>query len=718
MSAIAEPPQLTPEQIAEWEAAQAEAERELAAADAAAATAALAVSAAVPPPLAPVPRRARALVWYLLPVLLAAAAGTATALLKPKPAPEPVVEKPKVQVPEPLRPGDLDTIDTLVRAGCYSDALQLCRGTTAGAPADRRALAYREALCWEALGHLSRATAAFKLAEPPEGEWAAWARAVLGQARCACAAGELQKAEVLLHRVFLRSGHPECAGARVTEECLFLRARFDALRAPVRPLDPFDSDALSWPALAPPIDRYHEWLAPERAPASVQLVVANELEARRAPAAAGGYEVTAHLAERPPIEVLRALAAALNLPLTADDATVAALSKDPAAVHVRGAALADFLRAVVGRFGCAAALDGGALVVWRGDPPVPDRGSVLAGFARVLALSDGVQTKHPLELAARVWYANLLAQDGRAGEARKAYQKAIDDGSSAPEVIHATYNVGLLELRAGSFAFARSRFADLIDRAPRTHWVDYAWWWLARAHLDTANFAEARRALALARAANTKEVASAALLALATCELLDGKTAAARDLLFDTRVAAREDHALLLAAYEALFRYRGAPTPSRKAAVLDALARCGNGRSLGPAGAFLFGGFYRELDHPERGAALYDSMSDAHRGPLVVRMTYDAGEWYALAGDAATARQRMLAVAALDPNGLGPRAELRLADLELRAGRAAECVRMCRALVARAGAPRAEVLALMGKAYEVQKNFRAAAECYGGKVPE
>jgi hypothetical protein len=63
----------------------------------------------------------------------------------------------------------------------------------------------------------------------------------------------------------------------------------------------------------------------------------------------------------------------------------------------------------------------------------------------------------------------------------------------------------------------------------------------------------------------------------------------------------------------------------------------------------------------------------------------------------------LLAVAALDPKGLGPRAELRLADLELRAG---------------ARRQRADVLALMGKAYEVQKNYRAAAECYGGRVPE
>jgi len=50
MSSISEPPPLTPEQVAAWEAAQAEAERELALADAAAAQA---VAVAVPPPLPP-----------------------------------------------------------------------------------------------------------------------------------------------------------------------------------------------------------------------------------------------------------------------------------------------------------------------------------------------------------------------------------------------------------------------------------------------------------------------------------------------------------------------------------------------------------------------------------------------------------------------------------------------------------------------------------------
>lgn len=708
MSAISEPPPLTPEEIAAWEAAQAEAERELEQADAAAAAAA-ATAVAVPPPLATAKRRS--LVWYVLPVLLAAGAGTASALLKPKP--EPAAEKPKVQVPEPLRPGDLEAIDTQIAAGCYPVALKLCRDATAGAPVDVRALAYREALCWEALGHLSRATAAFKKAEPPEGDVGAWVRAVLGQARCACAAGDLPKAEALLHRAFLRSGHPECAGAHLADECLFLQTRFAALRAPVRPLDPFDAEAVAWPALAPPIDKYHEWLPPKPAPQSA-VPVANELSAHPAPGAPGGYEVTAHLAERKPIEALNGVAAALGVKLSADAAAVEALSKEPAAVHVSGAALEDLLRALVNRYGCAAALDRGALVVWKGDPPAVDRAAVLAGFARVLALPD----KHPLKLAAQVWRANLLALDNRSGEARDAYQKALDEGLSAPEVIFATYNVGLLELRAGSFAFARSRFSDLIDRARNTHWVDYAWWWLARAHLDTGNFAEARRALETARSGHTKEVHSAALLAQATCELLDGKTAAARDLLKDKRVAPREDHALLLSAYEALFRYRGAPTPSRKAAVLDALALCGNGRTLGPAGAFLFGGFYRELDQPERAAALYDSVAQTNRGPMVVRMTYDAGDWYALSGNVPAARQRLLAVAALDPKGLGPRAELRLADLDLRAGRAAECVKQCRALVSRPGAPRTEVLALMGKAYEAQKNYRAAAECYSGKVPQ
>lgn len=719
MSAIDEPPPPTPEQIAAWEAAQAEAEREMAAADAAAASAAAVAAAAPPPgphPVAAAGGGGRAF-WYLLPVLLAVGAGAASALLKPPPEPEPAAEAPKVQPPEPLRPGDLDSLDVLVRAGSYADALNLCRDVPNGVPAERRALAYREGLCWEALGHLKSAAAAFKRAEHADGNVAAWARAVLGQARCACAAGDLHRAEALLDRAFLRSGHPDCARANVAAECLFLRARLLALRAgPVRARDPFDDGAVVWPSLAAPVDRYHEWLSPD-APASPSAGPngPNELVARRAPTARGGYEVTAHLAERYPAEALRALAGALGVALVLDEPEREALSREAAAVDVRAAALGDVLDALTHRHGVVWALDGKELVVARGAAAVPDRARAAAALERALAAAP---KDRPLALAARVWLGNYAALDGRWYEAAGAYRAVLSAGLSDPVGTYAGYNLGLAELRAGSFAFARSRFVELIDRAPRTHWVDYAWWWVGRTYLDAGNVAEARSAFETARGGASGEVSSAALLALAACDLLDGRTDAARARLADRRVAPREDHALLHAALEALFRHRAAPTPSRQKALTDALALCGDGRALGPAGAFLVGGVYRELDLPERCAALYDAAGAAGRGPLVLRMVYDAADWYALADKPAEARERFLAVAVLDPKGLGPRAELRLADLDLAAGRAADCVRRCRALAARPGAPRAEVLALMGRAYEAQKDYRAAAECYSGRVPQ
>ena len=170
-------------------------------------------------------------------------------------------------------------------------------------------------------------------------------------------------------------------------------------------------------------------------------------------------------------------------------------------------------------------------------------------------------------------------------------------------------------------------------------------------------------------------------------------------------------------AHEALLRFRGAPTDGRNTALLAALRECGDGRALGPAGSYLAGRVYRDLGMPDHMAALYDRATDGIRGPLAVRMTFDAAAWYDLCDRPEPARQRYRAVAATDPKGLGPQAELRLADMALRAGAVDDCIRRCRGLAGRPGADRSEVLVLMGRGYEAKRNYRSAAECFAGRVP-
>lgn len=701
-----EPP--TAEQLAEWSESQTATEREHA--DAAAATPAVAHSTGrrggwrIPAP-----------VLFALPVLLAVGAGVASALLVPRAPKKEEEPAARAEAPVPPPAAELEVISTLVRAGCYSEALAMCKASAAQAPDARRSLAYREAVCLEALGRLKEAGAAYRRAELTEGNHAASARAVLGQARCAVAADDLTSAQNLLDRVVLRSGHPDCAGTHVFEECLFLRARLDALRlGPVRALDPLDPDAVAWPALSGALDRYAEWLPPDTPPAgSVGTTGGPSAEAHRAAGAAGGFEVTVHLGERPVADALRALAAAAGLKLQTDAATAAAMAKEVVALDVEGMPLGDVLGALVGRFGAGWKVEGDVLTVAPAEAVPGDRLAVAKSFRRALAAAPA----HPRALAVRVWLANFEFVAGRGREAAKEYQNVLDTAPEAPEVPHAVYNLGLAELRAGALQSARSRFVDLVDRAPRTRWAEYGWWWVGRTHLDVGDRAAAKRAFQTALGGRTREVTSAAAIGICACELLDGKDEPARAALGESRLAVREEHIALGTLFEALLRYRAGPTAGRRTELSNALRAAADGRALGPGGAYLVGRVYRDLGQPEKTAALYDAATESIRGPLAVRMTFDAAEWYDLSERRDAARQRYLAVAATDPKGLGPKAELKLAGMALRNGNADECVRRCRALIDRPGVERLEVLSLMGRGYEVRRNYRLAAECFGGRVP-
>jgi hypothetical protein len=146
-------------------------------------------------------------------------------------------------------PIPLDVIDVLIRAGSYSDALAQCRRMMVEAPVSRhRPLAYREALCLEALGRLKEAGAAYHRAEPQSGDRGAWAVAVLGQARCAVARGDLSTANDHLDRVAVRTGHPDCVATHIAEECQVLRARVEILGSgTVVAMDPLEPRGLAWP---------------------------------------------------------------------------------------------------------------------------------------------------------------------------------------------------------------------------------------------------------------------------------------------------------------------------------------------------------------------------------------------------------------------------------------------------------------------------------------
>jgi tetratricopeptide (TPR) repeat protein len=631
----------------------------------------------------------------------------------PAPAAQPAA-RPHVPVEEPVEltpQSALGRIDTLIRAGSFAKSLEACKA--AASLVDARALAYREAVCLEALGRLKEAGEKYQKAERSERDQAAWARAVLGQSRCAVAAGDLAEARRHLDRATLRSGHPDCAGTHVYEECLFLRARIDSRQlGPVRAMDPFDPEAVAWPSLGGALDSYFEWLPPETVPTgSVGPARPNAVVARRN--SAGGFDVTAHLPERPLCDVLRAVAAAAGVKLQLDEPASAALAKELAAVDAEAMPLPELLAALTGRFGVNWKLAGETMSGSVTPATATNREAVAASFRRAIAAAP----EHPLVIAARAYLANYDLLAGRAREAEKEYEAILAVAPEVPASRHVAYNLGLTELKLGEVRAARTRFVGLLDRAPRSRWADYGWWWAGRIDLDSGDEASAKKAFRAALAGQTREVTSAAAMGVCVCELLGGQEEAAREALRDSRIDTRDDHAALGGFLESLLHYRAAPTVGRRERMLKAMLTAADARKVGPGGALLAGRIYRELDQGERMAVLYDAVSESVRGPVAVRMTFDAATWYDLIERPELARQRYLAVAATDAKELGTQAELRLASMALRERKAEECVRRCRVVLERPGVDRLEVLALMGRAYESQRQYRLAADCFAGRVP-
>ncbi|HEV3439917.1 MAG TPA: hypothetical protein VG122_21295, partial [Gemmata sp.] len=199
--------------------------------------------------------------------------------------------------------------------------------------------------------------------------------------------------------------------------------------------------------------------------------------------------------------------------------------------------------------------------------------------------------------------------------------------------------------------------------------------------------------------------------------LLEGEDEEVREILRSHRVNNRESHAAMADFFESLLRYRNSPSETRGKRVADALLAIGEGRLLGPAGFLLAGQAYREIGRYDRAAGLYDAAVELVRGPLAVRMTFEAAERYDQLDLRVEARKRYTVVAAVDQETWGLKAELRLADLAIRDRHGEECIRRCRALIGRKGIDSAEVLALMGRGYEFLKQYRLAAECFAGRVP-
>lgn len=603
----------------------------------------------------------------------------------------------------PTHASHRERIELAARSGRFADALEMLRhGPADHLGMDERAAAYREGVCLEGLGDWKEATAAYaKAADPAAPGWPE-----LGRARCLLAAGDRAAARELLNRVSLASG----ADGHLLGECLHLRARLDLLAdGPRSNPDPLDAEAVAWPTPAsrgehtlPHLPDHPHSPEADHRPEVVEVV--------RWFWFSGHAEVTAAVRSHPAGRIFDGLRAAgweVVIDPAVADRVAAAVTVD-----VGRAPLAEVLTALGEAVGFGWRLDGDRLSIGPVDPDARR-----AALPDVLHRAVAVAPDHPLADAARLSLGNLHAEAGRWRPAADEYRRFLEQRPNAAEGVHAAYNLGLSELRDGNLPAARGRFLEVIDRGPKTDWAGLGRWWVARTHLDAGDTAAARKPLRMAFDGGAKDVRSAAALGLVAADLYDGDDDAAKSLLRSVRFDAGDAHAATAGWFGTLLRYRAAPSDGRAAELTDLLAQGSDGRPLGPVGVYLAGQAYREAGKADAMTALYDRAAEAVRGPLAVRMTLAAAEHLWALDRVGPARQRFLAVATVDPVGLGLTAELRLAELAAREGDGAGCVARCRRLLARPGADPAEVLPVMARGFELNRQYRAAADCLAGRVP-
>jgi tetratricopeptide (TPR) repeat protein len=422
-----------------------------------------------------------------------------------------------------------------------------------------------------------------------------------------------------------------------------------------------------------------------------------------------------NLPERPLAEQFQAISTAAGLRLKLDPRLKDKLAGTTAAVSVEGVPLSLLLDSLTRKCSASWERRDGALVILPARP-VDEQARIDVAVRTVQNVLRRVPD-HPRIGAVRLTAANLDFISGRHQKAAKKYGEILDFSPHDGEAVRATYNLGLIELRNGNLPVARARFLEAADRGPGTKWEDFGWWWVGRSHLDGDDLLAARKVFFELSVAKTKSVACGATLALAACALLEGKDDAASDLLRPMRVFNRSAHTATADLFEALLQYRQSPTENRAKLLAEALRRARDGKLLGPAGIFLAGRIYREMDQQDTAVALYDAAADVMRGPLVMRMLFEAADWYDQSDKRAEARQRYQAIAAVDPERLGARAQLRMAELAAREGRGRECVSRCRTLVGHPEVEPTDLLAVMGRGYELMREYRKAADCFAGRVP-
>ncbi|WP_020473836.1 tetratricopeptide repeat protein [Zavarzinella formosa] len=335
------------------------------------------------------------------------------------------------------------------------------------------------------------------------------------------------------------------------------------------------------------------------------------------------------------------------------------------------------------------------------------------------ALTAGPE--HPWRIGQIIDLGNLdfLAKNWKG--ASETFTRALDEGGLRPEAVAANYNLGVTCVHLGLRDKAREQFQNLADRDTAGRWSSLAYWWAGRTHLDVD---EPERAVKFFEAAidtgETGPAVTASALGLAFCHLIRNDYAATLATLRPHKVELKAPDFKLAAAFaDALCRFKLAENPrvtGEADELLYAVLNAGEQSAVGPAGIYVLGKTCRELGFGPRMVVMYEQSLETLRGDLAVRMTRELADYQFADGDPAKAVEGYKAVAAISREEPGRHAWVQLARLAVRANHPEDAARYCVEAM-RAGAEKSAVLKELGRAYELKKDYKRAAKCFGGEFP-
>jgi tetratricopeptide (TPR) repeat protein len=211
------------------------------------------------------------------------------------------------------------------------------------------------------------------------------------------------------------------------------------------------------------------------------------------------------------------------------------------------------------------------------------------------------------------------------------------------------------------------------------------------------------------------------VLNLSSAYLLNEENQAAQDLLKRNRRIWKEENFKATAElFDCLSRMRSKsrPGPGVMDEAEDALTRLTDVSLVGPAGIYLIGQIYQELEHPQETIKLYEKAVETGRGVLAIQMMRELGDYYFDNELHKKARSCYQAVMIVDNKANALHAKIRLAEISLHEEQFDESFQLCREVLRDARSQREAILPILGKVFEKKKDFQNAARCFAGLDPE